>query len=82
MSVAGRFPKSYRKKRSEIETTVLRAPGTTYTPTDNGGILNVYELTVVNKTQDEKTLSLELVRKDGRLKLGDNNEFKIAGGDL
>lgn len=46
--------------RADIETTVLRAPGTLYTKTDDGKITNVYQIEFVNKTFREINLDLRI----------------------
>lgn len=39
--------------RADVEMTVLKAPGTLYTKTDDGNISNVYNIEFVNKTFDD-----------------------------
>lgn len=46
--------------RSDIETTVLKVPGTLYTKTDDGQITNLYSIEFVNKTFDDMTISLKV----------------------
>ncbi|MFZ9504306.1 MAG: cytochrome c oxidase accessory protein CcoG [Cyclobacteriaceae bacterium] len=46
--------------RADIETTVLRAPGTLYTRSDDGMISNVYNIEFVNKTFHEIQLRLKI----------------------
>jgi hypothetical protein len=36
--------------RADIETTVLKAPGTLYSSTEDGKITNIYNIELVNKT--------------------------------
>jgi cytochrome c oxidase accessory protein FixG len=42
--------------RADIETTVLKVPGTLYTKTDDGQITNLYSIEFVNKTFEDITL--------------------------
>lgn len=45
--------------RSDVETTVLKVPGTLY-QRDNGYITNLYNIEFINKTFDETTLELKV----------------------
>ena len=47
--------------RSEIETTVLKAPGTLYSTDDNGQITNIYNLEFVNKTFRDILLDVRIL---------------------
>lgn len=51
--------------RADIETTVLRAPGTLYTKTDDGKIANVYQIEFVNKTFRDIDLELRIENPAG-----------------
>lgn len=46
--------------RSDIETTVLKIPGTLYQRTDDGGITNLYNVEFVNKTFEDITLEVRV----------------------
>jgi len=46
--------------RSDVETTVLKVPGTLYQKTDDGFITNLYNIEFVNKTFDEMPLELKI----------------------
>ncbi len=46
--------------RADIETTVLKAPGTLYTKTEDGQITNVYNIEFVNKTFEEVELEVRV----------------------
>lgn len=46
--------------RAEIETTVLKAPGTLYTVDDQGQITNLYNIEFVNKTFHEISLNVRM----------------------
>ena len=46
--------------RSPVETTVLRVPGTLYQEQGNDRISNLYNITFINKTFEEKNLKLQL----------------------
>jgi cytochrome c oxidase accessory protein FixG len=46
--------------RSDVETTVLKVPGTLYQKTDDGLITNLYNIEFVNKTFEEMSLELKV----------------------
>ncbi len=46
--------------RSDIETTVLKVPGTLFQRGDDGTISNLYNVEFVNKTFEEKTLEMKV----------------------
>jgi cytochrome c oxidase accessory protein FixG len=46
--------------RSDVETTVLKVPGTLYQKTDDGFITNLYNIEFVNKTFEEMPLRLKV----------------------
>ena len=54
--------------RSDIETTVLRTPGTLAQVTAEDKLSNLYNLNVVNKTYNELHLELKLLSPAGRIK--------------
>ena len=60
--------------RSDVEMTVLKVPGQLYQKTEEGDIMNLYNIQFVNKTFDDMTLKVELL----------DNEFaqisKVGGG--
>lgn len=46
--------------RADIETTILKAPGTLYTKTEDGKITNLYTIEFMNKTFDDIPLDLKI----------------------
>lgn len=46
--------------RADIETTVLKAPGTLYSKTDDGQIANVYNIEFINKTFEAVELEVRV----------------------
>lgn len=46
--------------RSEIETTMLKVPGTLYQRSEDGKIINLYNVEFVNKTFEDKRLELKI----------------------
>lgn len=59
--------------RADIETTVLKAPGTLYSKTEDGKITNVYNIEFVNKTFDDVPLEIKVLAPSTAsiLKIGD-----------
>jgi cytochrome c oxidase accessory protein FixG len=47
--------------RADIETTVLKVPGTTFQRTEDGSIANLYNIEFVNKTFDEIPLHVNVI---------------------
>ena len=54
--------------RSDIETTVLRSKGMMFQRLDDGYISNLYNLQLINKTQEAYTVRLEAAWEDARIK--------------
>ncbi|MFY0683911.1 MAG: cytochrome c oxidase accessory protein CcoG [Balneola sp.] len=60
--------------RTEIETTILRQPGTLYQTLPNDVYSNIFEIKVINKTFDTKNFEIRLLEPAGELvQLGDIN---------
>jgi cytochrome c oxidase accessory protein FixG len=61
--------------RADIETTMLKAPGTLYTKTDDGKITNLYMIEFLNKTFEDIPLTLKVESPAAALlmKIGDPN---------
>jgi cytochrome c oxidase accessory protein FixG len=59
--------------RGDIETTVLKVPGTLYTKTDDGQITNLYSIEFVNKTFEDISLEvrIESPQQATFMKIGD-----------
>lgn len=53
--------------RSDVETTVLRTPGMTYQKRDDGTISNLYNVKVINKSNRELPITLELRDSSGKI---------------
>jgi cytochrome c oxidase accessory protein FixG len=47
--------------RSDVETTILKVPGTLFQKTEDGSITNLYNVEFVNKTFDELPLELKVL---------------------
>jgi cytochrome c oxidase accessory protein FixG len=53
--------------RSNVEATVLRTPGMLYQTAEDGRITNLYNISVINKTDREMPLTLRLLSPEGEL---------------
>jgi len=60
--------------RSDVDATLLRAPGALFQATATGRISNLYQLRLTNKTRETKAVSLQL--EDGR------GTMTVLGGEL
>lgn len=55
--------------RSEIDITILRTPGMFYQEQPNGRVSNLYDIKLLNKTFDTRSVDLKLVSGNGELKI-------------
>lgn len=60
--------------RSDIDVTILRTPGMFYQEQPNDRVSNLYDLKILNKTFDQRTVELKLMNIDG--------EIMILGGPI
>ncbi len=63
--------------RAPVETTILRTPGVLYQETNDGKIQNLYNVQVVNKSYDDKSLSFKLLNKDGEVMLVSGDRLQV-----
>ena len=72
--------------RNDVETTILRTPGITYQIREDGRISNLYNIKVINKTNQEFDISLKIEGTDkGEIQLvGEGLKFSegVAQGAL
>lgn len=66
--------------RDEAEATILRTPGQLYQKTEEGHIKNLYNISVINKTNHEMPLTLKLLDKEGTIKVIGNELVLPAQG--
>ncbi len=64
--------------RTDVETTVLRAPGMLYQEQSNGNISNMYNLTFINKTFQDVSLNLGIKEESGIIKKLGKQEINIS----
>ncbi|WP_276495921.1 cytochrome c oxidase accessory protein CcoG [Pontibacter litorisediminis] len=55
--------------RDEAEATILRTPGQLYQKTEQGHIKNLYNISVINKTNHDMPLTLKLLNKEGAVEV-------------
>jgi len=67
--------------RSDIETTVLKVPGTLYQRSEDNHITNLYNVEFVNKTFEDITLETKVISPEGAVlsKVGDQKVTVPAG---
>lgn len=68
--------------RSSVETTILRALKQTYVKTPEGNFRNVYTVQLVNKTHEDKIITLHLMSPKGELKLVQGDEILLKAEKL
>ena len=59
--------------RTDFETTILRAQGMLYQEREDGTVSNLYSFKMINKTNEEYNLRLELIEPDGRISMVGND---------
>jgi cytochrome c oxidase accessory protein FixG len=65
--------------RSDTETTILRTPGMLFQTQPDGRISNLYAIKTVNKTPNDMPLHLEVLHREGEVKLiGRNMDLKAG----
>jgi cytochrome c oxidase accessory protein FixG len=68
--------------RSDIETTILRAPGTLYNETQDGMVSNIYTYKMANKTHSDIEVSFVLKDLEGEIKLTGASSIKVLQGEV
>jgi len=63
--------------RSDVETALLRAPGTLFQQTDKDHISNIYTLRVVNKTAHDIPVELKLLKGEGKIQVLGASDFTV-----
>jgi cytochrome c oxidase accessory protein FixG len=66
--------------RDEAQATILRTPGQLYQTTEQGYIKNLYNISVINKTNHDMPLTLKLLDKKGAIKVIGNELVLPAQG--
>jgi len=70
--------------RADVETTVLRVPGQLFQTTESGGISNLYNIQVINKTFETKELKIAIIEPEAGIisRVGDAALTVPANGML
>ncbi|MFY0608588.1 MAG: cytochrome c oxidase accessory protein CcoG [Cyclobacteriaceae bacterium] len=55
--------------RSDFETSILRTPGMMYQERPDGTISNLYQLKIVNKTNEDMAITFDLIEPKGSLEM-------------
>ena len=58
--------------RSDVETTILRTPGMLYQEQEEGKISNLYNIKVINKTNQAMSVQLQLIERTGEIRMVGN----------
>ena len=68
--------------RNNIETTILRTRGTLFQKYDEEHFSNIYDLTIVNKTNEEMDLSIKILEGPGEIELIGKQLHLMKQGEL
>lgn len=68
--------------RSNVEATLLRAPGSLFQQLPNGDLINLYTLQLVNKTSRPIPVELKLVGIPGKISIMGNRHPVVPGEQL
>jgi len=63
--------------RSEVETSILRTPGMLYQDQGDNQVSNLYNIKIINKTNNAMPIHLELLDDNGSIKMVGNEELKV-----
>jgi cytochrome c oxidase accessory protein FixG len=64
----------------DLKLTILRAPGQTYNMAPNGSVTNLYHLTMVNKSEQDRHLDFRLKNSEGKVTVLGAEHLEIKGG--
>ncbi|MDF1544140.1 MAG: cytochrome c oxidase accessory protein CcoG [bacterium] len=60
--------------RTDVEATIMRTPGSLFQETASGGIKNLYNIKLINKTSNEMPISLSIP--------GERGKIEVVGSDI
>lgn len=66
--------------RSQVESTVLRVPGTLYTKVSETEVSNIYNFKTINKTNKELNINIKLLSQEGKVQMIGSN-FTLEEND-
>lgn len=55
--------------RSDFEATVLRTRGTLYQEIEKGKLSNIYDINIVNKTNEELPVTIKIIKGEGEIRM-------------
>lgn len=64
--------------RTDVETSILRTPGMMYQEQGDGQISNLYNVKVINKTNEDLSLHLRLTNEQGTLRMVGQEALRVA----
>ncbi|WKN41136.1 cytochrome c oxidase accessory protein CcoG [Tunicatimonas pelagia] len=64
--------------RTDVETSILRTPGMMYQEQDNGQISNLYNIKIINKTNEDLSIHLRLMDERGELRMVGQEYLELA----
>ena len=64
--------------RNDVEASLLRTPGMLYQKKENNKISNLYNLKIINKTNQEVEMQLKLLNIEGEIIMIGTEELKLA----
>ena len=68
--------------RNDVEATILRARGSTYIVKDNGNIVNIFTMKIMNKTFLEKVLTLKTENIKGTFTFAGTDKLILKPNDI
>ncbi len=68
--------------RSDLETNILRTPGMIFQKREDGLITNLYQLKMVNKTNEDIRVTLKLLDPAGEVEMVGRQELALAGQEV
>lgn len=64
--------------RTDVETSILRTPGMMYQEQENDQISNLYNVKVINKTNEDLTVHLRMMEGGGTLRMVGQEELLVT----
>lgn len=64
--------------RTEVETSILRTPGMLYQDQGDNKVSNLYNIKIINKTNNAMPIHLELLDGEGTIKMVGNEQLQVG----
>lgn len=64
--------------RTEVETSILRTPGMLYQDQGDNKVSNLYNIKIINKTNNAMPIHLELLDGEGTIKMVGNKQLQVS----